>query len=106
MDNYQNETDEELVNYSLGGNDYSNAAQIEMMRRLKNEIKNFNESSNKHSKINIIITSILFFIAFIQTIIIIQNSVFNAWTQVILIIFLCISIWYLFNSLTKKFLKK
>jgi len=58
--------DEELLNYPLGGNDYANTAQIEMMRRLKNEIRSLNKTTSFYSRVLIFLTLIMTIAVIVQ----------------------------------------
>jgi uncharacterized membrane protein len=91
----KNETDEELVNYSLGGNDYSNAAQIEMMRRLKNTIQDLDKNTVRYSRRLIDLTILLFFVALIQVLISLMavSVTWNEW--ILLSIIVLYGVYYL-----------
>lgn len=99
----KDEKDEELVNYSLGGDDYSNAAQIEMMRRLKNAIENLDKNTKNYSGKLIDLTILLFFIALIQVVISIMGVPGTWFTQFLMLGTVMYAIYYVIRRLAEKY---
>jgi len=100
MDNYQNKTDEELVNETLN---ISNRALTEMMRRLKNSIEKFDKNATRLNKFLAAITMILLVVAIMQLTVSIFLSGINPWMAVIIEVVIFIPILYFANKIFHDF---
>ncbi len=83
MNSYRDKTDKELVKDADGGGggaaSKSRGAQAEMMRRLKDSIDKFSDSTTKWNRILIIVTIVLLIVAMVQLVLSIFLSGINPW---------------------------
>lgn len=93
----KNKTDEEIVDFlsTAPGHSHEIAAQAEMMKRLKNEIKNFNDTSTKYSEKLIDLTLILFAVAFLQLFISLR-TISTSWGEWLFLTVIILYGFYLF----------
>ena len=102
MDNCQSKTDEELVNYCAEGMVYANAAQVEMMRRLKNAIENLDKNTKIYSGKLIDLTILLFFVALIQVLVSIMATPQSWITKISMSIIVMYAIYFIVRRITEK----
>lgn len=99
----KNKKDEELVS-DAWNTISSRTNSIEMMRRLKNSIEKLDKTTDKYSRILIILTIILVIVSFTQIIVTIFTGYSNPWTALIVEVMVLMAIFYLAKKLTKDFI--
>lgn len=90
---YKNKTDEELV-FEAGRAREIDSASVEMTRRLKNEIKKFNDNSTRYSEVLIGLTLILFGVAYFQLIFSLRTITSNWIEWIFFIVIISFGIYF------------
>ena len=90
---YKDKTDEELV-FEAGRAREIDSASVEMTRRLKNEIKKFNDNSTRYSEALIGLTLILFGVSYFQLIISLRTITSNWIEWIFFIVIISFGIYF------------
>lgn len=96
-------SDGEVVNFlsTNPGHSHEISAQAEMTKRLIEKLDQSIKSSEKYSRRNLILSLALFFIGYMQLILIITTSTLSVIVRTVLILIVIISIILLSNVLSK-----